>query len=249
MSAAVRRAVVVSVAVAGVAASVGLAPRALRRLDTFRVRRVEVVGSRFAAPYEVVEASGITRASNVFDDTDVWRRTLLRHPMVADVRVERRLPGTIVLRVVEVEPIALVRTPELRMVDPAGRVLPVEAAGFDVDLPVIAIPSSIDADGRLGDATAAALVDALARVRRLEPGIAARVSEVLPQPDGGVRMVLTAPDDADVVLPGGVSRPRLRALRLTLANLARRGELARVRRVDLRFRDQVVVSLTPISAS
>lgn len=249
MSRVIRRAVLITAGVAATTAAVVLAPHALRRLDTFRVERVEVVGSRFVAPHAVLEASGIARTANVFDDTDPWRRALLEHPVIEDVRIERRLPDVLVLRVTEVEPLALVRTPELRMVDAAGSVLPVDPAGFDVDLPVVAAESAVAPDGRLAAGPAARLVEALARVRRFEPAIAARVSEVGWAGGGAVRLVLDAPTDAEVLIPGDVSRPRLRALRLTLADLARRRDLTQMRRVDLRFRDQVVVSLTSSGAS
>ena len=39
------------------------APTVLRRMDAFRVQRVEIRGTRYLAPYEALVQSGITRTS------------------------------------------------------------------------------------------------------------------------------------------------------------------------------------------
>ncbi|MFW6078196.1 MAG: cell division protein FtsQ/DivIB [Gemmatimonadota bacterium] len=245
-----RRSIVLACVIGAGAAAIAFAPDLLRRWDVFRVRHVEVVGSRYVAPQTALERSGITGEANVFDDAAAWRRALMEHPVIEEVRIERRLPGTLVLRLREAEPIALVRVPELRMVAADGRVLPVDPAGREVDLPVVAaVSSEVGADGRLADPEARRLVGALARLRRFEAALADRVVEVGSAPGGAIRLLLTIPEATEVLVPIDAPAARLRALRLTLADLARRRDLSQVWRVDLRFRDQVVVSLTPSAAS
>lgn len=234
----------VAAAVGGVVALATLAPAALRRVDAFRVRRVEVLGTRYLPPHEALAASGITEASSVFDDPEPWLAGLRAHPMVAEATVERELPGTIVLTIVEVEPVALARTPELRPVDARGRVLPIDPTQVEIDLPVVGVASKVDVDGRLSDSVAVALVEALDRIRRRAPDLAARVSGIDAAEGGAYRVTLLSPTGLEVLLPADFDGLRLEHLRLTLADLGARREMARVRRVDVRFRDQVVVSLT-----
>ena len=62
------------------------APHGLRRMESFRVRRVEVRGTHFLPPHQALSATGITRTSNVFDDFTPWRDSLVKHPLVNSVR-------------------------------------------------------------------------------------------------------------------------------------------------------------------
>lgn len=234
--------------VAGIACGLTAAtlqtPKLLRRMAFFQIERVEVNGTRHLAPQQAVLASGIVPGANVFDDSAPWRRSLLRHPLVSDVRIERRLPGTVVVSVLETEPVLLARTPELRPVDAQGRVLPIELSAATLDLPVLSVSSEVDDDGRLRQPGALALVAAYDRLRRLDPTLGARVSEVHPAP-GGFRLILRRPTAAEALLPANAGPVQIRQLQLALADLLVRGELDRLRRLDVRYRDQVVVTLKP----
>lgn len=242
MSAAPLRWILAAGVAAGAAAAATQAPRLLRGMELFRVQRVEVVGTRHMAPHAALAATGITRTSSVFDDAGAWRRGLLRHPLVAEARVQRRLPGGVVVTVRETEPVALALTPELRPVDRRGRVLPIDLAAGSLDLPVLLLAGGVGPDGRLDHPAALALLASYDRLRGLDPGLAARVSEIEPE-GAGLRLRLRRPAGAEAVLPADAGPLQLRQLDLALADLSARGELERLRRVDVRFRDQIVVSL------
>ncbi|HUH13604.1 MAG TPA: FtsQ-type POTRA domain-containing protein [Longimicrobiales bacterium] len=242
MSGAPVRWVLAAALAAGAAAAATQAPRLLRGMELFRVQRVEVVGTRHLAPHAALAATGITRASSVFDDPAAWRGALLRHPLVADARIERRLPGGVVVSIRETEPVALALTPELRPVDGRGRLLPIDLAAGSLDLPVLLVASGVGADGRLADPAALALLAGYDRLRRLDPGLATRVSEIHPA-SGGLRLSLRRPAGGEALVPADAGPLQLRQLELALADLSARGELERLRRVDARFRDQIVVSL------
>src|SRR5690606_19921572 len=171
------------------------------------------------------------------------------HPLIAAVRIERDLPSTVVLHVTEAEPVAFVRTPELRPVDATGRLLPIEPTERSLDLPVLAAASRVGEDGRIADPASLALLATLNAVRGSEPTLAAAVSEVAPAVDGAVRLVLSGPAHAEVLLPPDAGGLRLRQLGTTPDDLRARDEFTRVKRIDVRFHDQVVVSLTSTSAS
>lgn len=220
-------------------------PRLLRRLELFRVDRVEVIGTRYLAPHQVLAVSGITENSSVFDDPEPWRTVILAEPLVADLTIERELPNTLVLRVVEVEPVALVPTPVLRPVAAGGRVLPIEPGAGEMDYPIIAVESEVDEAGLLTDSVALALVEAVDRLQRLSPATAARISTIEPHDGGeGYRLLLREPVRGEVLIPEAIGAMGLEQLQTTLADLDAKRELPRVRRIDVRFRDQVVVSLT-----
>ena len=233
------RAPALAVLVLVLAGGATAAPHALRDVESLRVRKVEVVGTRFMEPYEVVRAAGLARGSSMLDDPDAWRMGVLTLPMVADAEVRRRLPATVEITVREVEPVALVAGPELRAVDAAGWLVPLNPAGAALDLPLLA-GVTVKA-GRLEPAEDAhRALEALIALRREAPELAQRVSQIERRP--GLLRVVFRDEAAEALLPLEATGLHARQLRLAMGDLSSRGELSRVRSIDLRFRDQVVVS-------
>ncbi len=223
--------------VMGAAAS----PRWLRRSPAFKVQRVEIAGTHWLDAQDVLAASGIRRTNSVFDDPAPWRAKLLRLPLVQDVSIQRRLPSTLLVQVKEAEPVALARTPELVPVTGTGAVLPIRA-GAELDLPLVGVDAKVGADGRLATRAAVQVAATLERVRALDPELAAMVSEAQPVPGSAVRLVLRAPLGLEALIPADPSADGLRHLRAALADVTARGELPRLRRLDGRFTDQIVVA-------
>jgi hypothetical protein len=233
------------------------APRGFRHMPVFQVDQVQVNGVRHLQAEAAVAASGISRESNLFDDPAVWVDALLEHPLVAHASVERRMPGTLVLNVRESRPVAFARTPELRIIDEAGRVLPADPAADDMDLPVLVVTTRVSAQGRAVDAHTLRIAKLLGIIGRVEPGLLGWISEADVYGDA-VRLILRNASAVEMLVAADPAADRLRELHLTLAELAiPRGDdaddathaldagadLSRVRRIDGRFHDQVVVAL------
>lgn len=218
-----RRWAVAATAVTAVTLAASGAPRALQHLDAFRVGRVHVTGTEHLSPAAAIAASGISSRSSVFDDFAPWRTALERHPLVLRARVSRRLPATIVLAITESEPIALVSTSQspsaLRPVDARGRVLPIEAARLEHELPRVDARVTTHPSGLRIDTSGVRLVRALARIRETEPWLAAWTSEVAALPDG-LRLAVDWPAGAEVLL-SAPDADALEAVRLTVLDLAR----------------------------
>lgn len=233
------------------------APIVLRSIDGFRVRRVEVNGVHHLSAAAAVEAAGIDATANLFDDPVPWLEQLRMHPLVADVRLQRRMPGTIVLHIDEAVPVAFARTPELRAIGSHGRILPLDPALAGLNLPVLTVRTRVSGQGRAVDQATLDILAFLAATRRVEPGLIDWISEI-DMTRGVVRLVLSTAADAEVLVPAQPGADRLRELASTIAELAAprvvrspngetsraaETELAGVRRIDVRFHDQVVVSL------
>lgn len=233
------------------------APIVLRSINGFRVTRVEVNGVRYLSAAAAVEAAGIDAAANIFDDPSPWLEQLRVHPLVTDVRLQRRMPGTLVLNIDEAVPVAFARTPELRAIGSHGRVLPLDPADDGLNLPVLTVRTRVSGQGRAVDQATLDILAFLADTRRVEPGLIDWISEI-GMHGGAVRLVLRNASDAEVLVPVEPGAERLRELASTIAELAAprvvrsangeatraaEPELAGVRRIDVRFHDQVVVSL------
>jgi len=199
---------------------------ALSSLAFFRVHRVEIEGARYLSPSDVVRRLAVDTTGSVWQPLDPLRRRVARHPLVEDVQVRRRLPGTLVVRVTEKAPVALVPSPRGFVVyDAAGTALPIEPSRVPVDLPIL-------------PARHTALLRLLGEVRVQVPALFARVSEVrrVARREVVVRLA-TVP----VRAMADVRAERLADILPVERDLARRQ--ARVVELDLRYREQVIARL------
>ncbi len=153
----VRRAVWTA-AVAGALGAIASAgwwgPRALSRLAFFRVRRVEIEGARYASPRALVARLAVDTSVSVWADLDAMTRRIAADPLVAEARVERRLPGVLRVVVRERVPVAVVTGARGALVvyDATGAALPLapsRVGGLDVPLAASADPSLLRALGAL----------------------------------------------------------------------------------------------------
>ena len=220
-----KRSALVAIALAaGVLAAALLAPLGLRELGVFRIRRVELVGARYLAPDRFVARLGLRPDENLFDDARAIERRAEQVPGVVSARVERRLPGTLRIVVVERTPIAF--TPGsngLVVLDATGQPLPYDPAATGLDLPVVPRPDSV-------------VLGALARVRVADSPLYQEVETAEPGPNGPVlvsigqrRLLLRGVPPRDVVLAVGAVQRHLAASGRPYAEL------------DARFRGWVVV--------
>src|SRR5205823_5432971 len=117
------------------------APLLLRHMAFFRVRHVQVVGARYVQPREILERLSIDTLASVWDPESPLEARIATHPLVREVSVDRKLPGTLVVRLVEHVPVALVPAANgFRAYDERGVALPIDPAKSDVDAPVLARP-------------------------------------------------------------------------------------------------------------
>jgi cell division septal protein FtsQ len=203
----VKRPALLAVALAGgVLAVVLLGPVALRGLGVFRVRRVELVGTRYLAPDRLVAQLGLKPDQNLFDDVRAIARRAELVPGVVSARVERRLPGTLRIVVVERTPVAFAPGPKgLVALDADARPLPYDPAATGLDLPVVPRPDSV-------------VLGALARVREADSTLYQEVQTAEPGPNGAVivslgqrRLLLRGVPSLDVVQAVAAVRRHLAA--------------------------------------
>src|ERR671912_1834374 len=78
------------------------------RMEFFRVRRVEFVGMRHLAPETALAARELPARLNIFADLDSIELRARAIPGVARAEVGRRMPGTLVVQLVELPPVAMI---------------------------------------------------------------------------------------------------------------------------------------------
>ena len=202
------------------------APLLFRNMAFFRVRHVEVVGVRYIQPREILERLRVDTLASVWDPTGRLEMRVREHPLVRDVVIERKMPGTLVVRLVEHAPVALVATATgFRVYDERGVALPIDPSTADLDAPILPRPDT-------------ALFRFLGVARARAPSLFERVSEA--RREGADEFVFVW-DSIPVRTLSDVTLDRLNDLELVEADLARRRVCAT--ELDLRYRDQVIARL------
>ena len=203
-------------------------PGVLRRLDFFRVRRVEILGTRYTSPTELLDRLRVDTTRSVWDPLEPLAARVRSHAQLESVTVTRRLPGTLVVHVVERHPVALVEAPGgLRAVDERGRRLPLDPSRTPVDAPVVtAAPRDTLVYHLLGE------------MQREAPQLYASLSSI--RAVGADEIVLQIAD-LTVRAMTNVTLVRLGDIDPVQRDLTRRQ--LRAAEIDLRYRDQVIARL------
>lgn len=211
-----------AVSLAGLATAVA-APAIARRLDFFRVRRIELTGLRHLPPHRVLAALDLGAEATIYDGLAPHIRQVEAIPGVRSASVTRRLPGTLAVSVAEAVPVALTPDPRgMRVLDARGRVLPFDPARSAPDLPIATKPDPLVA--RLLGRALAAEPSLFARI-----GSAWRVGEDVVMEVSGRRLWFRPEASAE----------EMHAVVAVLDDLARRGRA--FDELDGRFAGQVVV--------
>lgn len=209
--------------VVGLVVVVATGPFLIRQVPFFRIRRIELVGVRYLDPQRVLRALALEADQNLFDPLGDAARRVEGLAGVVAVELDRRVPGTLRVQVVERAPAAFVSGREAMIaLDCAGRPLPYEPAATGLDLPLVPRADT-------------GLVRTLCLVRQADSALYHDVELARYAGDGAVTLEL------------GQQRVRLRSLPTTeeiqAVAVVRRhlaGTGRRVRELDARFEGWVV---------
>jgi cell division septal protein FtsQ len=202
------------------------APLLMRRMDFFRLRRLEIVGTRYIATSDIVTRANVDTTRSVWDATAPIAGRVRSHPGVQTVTIRRKLPGTLVITITEYQPIALVPGPQgFRVFDARGVALPIDPSRVDVDAPVLATAD-------------VPLLQLLARIRDSLPGFYRRVSELKRV---GAHELLFQLDGPPVRAMSTVTLDDLNQIAPVEDDLRRRS--APITELDLRYKDQIIARL------
>lgn len=209
-------------------------PMILRQMTFFRVRRVEVVGARYLSPSDILVRMNVDTGASVWDPIAPLVSRVEGYPGVARANIHRKLPGTLVVEIVERVPVALVSTPGgFRAYDDRGAALQIDPTRVTVDAPVL-----MDRD--------VPLLKLLGAMRESMPAMYARVSAARRPGHGEIAFDLKvsgATQTETLRANDDLSLRRLADVEPVEQDLARKQ--LRASEIDLRFRDQVIARLPP----
>jgi cell division protein FtsQ len=211
----------------------------------FAIHEIHFAGLLHAQEDELIRRSGLSVGENLFrTDLAQAARAMESHPWVESALLTRRLPGTVLVNVLEHHPAALVQLGEkaLYVLDEEGRLFKRAAPEDGLDLPIVTGLSRQTPRAELQLRLLAALhlldtwrgagypVSALAEVRFDDDGGFTLFDSG--DTKAGLRPGHHVPDQPQEIRLGSAQLPlKLRRLAQVRAALARRGE--RAARIDL----------------
>jgi cell division protein FtsQ len=227
-------------------ASVAVAWAARRHIITsprFAVTEVQVMGADHRPPDAIAAESGIAIGTNVFAlDLDGARAGILADPWIAEVSLARRLPGTILVQVVERKAAALLAMGDTFLATSDGEPFKKLEASDPVELPLVTGMKtdgfSADRDGAMR--TVRRAIDLAAEYDRSALARKAPLEEVHIEPDGAFTVVVGR-SATELVLGGPPFRRKLEQAARVVAELEKRGAKADTIMLDNDARPERVV--------
>jgi cell division protein FtsQ len=197
----------------------------------FKIEHIDIEGRQETSSDDLRAALALDQGAPIFGfDTAAAHERLKTLPWVHSTTIERHLPDTVLLRIVERRPIALWQLDgKFSLIDTDGAVIPIDDVGRFGKLPVVV--------GAGAPPVASALLDLLTS----EPELAQRVRAAVRI--GDRRWDIHMDERLHVMLPEEDPQAAWRRL----AELVRSGEML-VRTysiIDLRLKDRVVVRKAP----
>jgi cell division protein FtsQ len=208
------------------------------------VKKILVAGNRVVDTNEILQLAHVTPGEKIYDlDLMVIQRNVESHYFLKDVMVERDLPSTIKISVVERTPIAMMNTADLLYIDPDGVVLPHSISRELFDLPVISnLPagSNIAVGTTLRNPDVLEALDILSTARMVSKELYYLISEIRLR-NGGDIVLYTADGGVPILYGRGDSPGKLVRLETFWNSVVRERGTASLQYIDLRFQDQIVV--------
>lgn len=207
------------------------------------VSQVVVRGNRIVDTAEILQLAHVESGEKLYDlDLMVIQKDVVSHYFLKDVVVERDLPSTVKITVVERTPIALINGLELLYLDADGVVLPHSISRELFDLPVI---SNVNTGQQLkpgAELTNPDVLEALAilsTARIVNKELYHLVSEIRLR-NGGDLVFYTTDGAVPVLFGRGNAAAKLVRLETFWNDVVRERGANNLRYIDLRFDDQVV---------
>lgn len=141
-----RRTAIIALSIALLAGLLALSQVAIRRLDFFRVRAVEIAGIRHLDERDIVRRLGIPADAHIMTPLEPIAARALTLAGIRQATVARRWPGTLVVTILEAPAVALVvEDGQLLVLDDRGAVLPIDPARLTSSLPIAERDSNVAA--------------------------------------------------------------------------------------------------------
>ncbi|MBI1807190.1 MAG: FtsQ-type POTRA domain-containing protein [Ignavibacteria bacterium] len=212
--------------------------------STLKIDHIVVEGTRILTASQIYALANVQLKSSMqgIDLFDV-RQHILGQAFVKSVSVNREFPDHLRIRIIEREPIATINDGQLWYIDAERVLLPYVQSSMKLDVPVI---SGIDGVQKMqigqtiSNAELSQAIVLLQTAQAIDTTIYHFISEI--NMNGGKDIILYSSDDGVPIIVGrGNVEKKLVTLQSFWNNFGKSQSTEKLRYVDLRFDDQVVV--------
>jgi len=212
--------------------------------ESLEVQRVLVDGSRIIPAQQLYAMSGITIKSSLYGgDMYAVRNRILAQPFIKSVSVHRQYPDVVRIRVKEREPIATLNNGSMYYLDEESFLLPYVQTTAKLDLPMIngvSETQKIHPGDHVSQPEIQQAIQLLQVAQVIDSSMYHFISEV--NMNGGGDIILYSTDvGVPIYLGRGDIPKKLLTLQSFWGNFLKTGNAEKLKYVDLRFDDQVVV--------
>ena len=208
------------------------------------ISRVTVEGNRIVEANEILQLAQVKKGSPMYDlDLAAVQRDVASNFFVKDVMVERDLPSTIRVTVVERSPIVMINRSDIVYLDQEGVVLPHSISKETFDLPIlsgIGTDVALKTGSTLASTDVREALDILAAAKSVSREMYHLISEVRLR-NGGDIVLYAAEWGVPILFGHGEVASKMVRLEKFWNEVVRERGAQHLQYIDLRYEDQVVV--------
>jgi len=211
--------------------------------SSLKIDQVKINGNRIVGTNEIIQLSQIQIGSLLYKaDLTAIQQNVMSHYYIKDAVVERNLPNSIEIQIIERVPVAMINLSEPLFLDEDGVVLPKTVAYRMLDLPMI---SGISADKSFIFGVTVTQPDEiealqlLAVLRTLNRPLYHNISEIQLR-NGGDIVLYSAEGGIPIIFGRGGLSDKIVRLELFWNDIVRTRGVQNLQYVDLRYQDQIV---------
>lgn len=208
----------------------------------FFIQQFEIHGERYLTHRDIISLSKLKINDKLFDQNlSIIESNIARSPYIRNVKVERRIPSTVLIIIDEEVPIAYLKMGNTKLISESGRILP-RAVDFDFpDLPIINFgESTILTDGmKIDDENIHKVLEVLKEIQLVSVDLSSIISEIK-WVEGQIKILLVK-GSAELLFDIENMHEQFTNFSLYLFNKNSINFLNKAEYIDIRFKDKVIV--------
>jgi cell division protein FtsQ len=220
--------------------------------SSLKIKQIKIDGNRIVNTNEIIQLTQIHLGTFLYKvDLTAIQQNVMSHHYIKDAIVERNLPNSVSLQIVERVPIAMVNLSEPFYLDEEGVVLPKTASRKIYDLPMISGISAGESfvlGSTLKRPDEIEALQLLALLKTVNRPMYHNISEVLVR-NGGDIVLYSAEGGVPIIFGCGELPDKLSRLEAFWNEVVIKRGVQYLQYVDVRYQDQIVARWSPESVT
>jgi cell division protein FtsQ len=211
--------------------------------SNLKINQIKIKGNRIVNTNEIIQLSQIQTGALLYKaDLTAIQQNVMSHYYIKDAVVERNLPNSIDIQIVERIPVAIVNLSQPLYVDEDGVILPKAVSNITFDLPMISGISAYESfifGTSINQPDEIDALQLLAVLRTVNRPLYHNISEIQLR-NGGDIVLYSAEGGVPIIFGRGELSDKITRLEIFWDDIVRTRGVKDLQYVDLRYQDQIV---------